>query len=140
MTPKTLVCPMVEPADGIELTDEFQQALALMEAAQEHAFITGRAGTGKSTLLRHFMAKTKRRVVVLAPTGLAAVNVGGQTIHSFFKFPARVLEARDIRPLPRQRRLFEQLETIIIDEISMVRADVLDAMDRSLRLNRRRHE
>jgi len=111
-----------------------------MEAAEEHAFITGRAGTGKSTLLRHFMDHTKRRVVVLAPTGLAAVNVGGQTIHSFFKFPPRVLEAKDVRALPRQRRLFEELDTIIIDEISMVRADVLDAMDRSLRLNRRRHE
>ncbi len=124
----------------IELTDEFLEALAVMEAAEEHAFITGRAGTGKSTLLRHFMAHTKRRVVVLAPTGLAAVNVGGQTIHSFFKFPPHVLQAKDIKPLPRERKLFEQLDTIIIDEISMVRADVLDAIDRSLRLNRNRHE
>ncbi len=125
---------------GIELTDEFKQALQVMEAAEEHAFITGRAGTGKSTLLRHFMAHTKRRVVVLAPTGLAAVNVGGQTIHSFFKFPPHVLQAKDVRLLTREKRLFEQLDTIIIDEISMVRADVLDAIDRSLRLNRRRHE
>ncbi len=124
----------------IELTDEFKLALDVMEAAEEHAFITGRAGTGKSTLLRHFMAHTKRRVVVLAPTGLAAVNVGGQTIHSFFKFPPQVLQAKDIRPLPREKKLFEQLDTIIIDEISMVRADVLDAIDRSLRLNRNRHE
>src|SRR5271163_2421630 len=103
----------------IELTDEFLEALALMEAAEEHAFITGRAGTGKSTLLRHFMAHTQRRVVVLAPTGLAAVNVGGQTIHSFFKFPPRYLHAEDARVLPRQKRLFEELDTLIIDEISM---------------------
>ena len=111
-----------------------------MEAAEEHVFITGRAGTGKSTLLRHFIANTKRRAVVLAPTGLAAVNVGGQTIHSFFKFPPRLLQAGDVRALPHQRRLFEQLDTVIIDEISMVRADVLDAIDRSLRLNRGRME
>jgi ATP-dependent exoDNAse (exonuclease V) alpha subunit len=126
---------------SIELTDEFEQALAIMEAAEEHAFITGRAGTGKSTLLRHFMSKTRRRVAVLAPTGLAAVNVGGQTIHSFFKLPPRVLHPGDVRPLPpRERRLFADLDTIIIDEISMVRADVLDAIDQSLRLNRGRHE
>src|SRR5258706_2414260 len=86
----------------IELTDEFVEALALMEAAEEHAFITGRAGTGKSTLLRHFMSTTRRRVAVLAPTGLAAVNVGGQTIHSFFKFPPRILQAGDSRPLASQ--------------------------------------
>src|ERR1700692_1831960 len=99
-----------QPED-IEFTPEFQKALAWMEGAQEHAFITGRAGTGKSTLLRHFMANTKRRVVVLAPTGLAAVNVGGQTIHSFFKFPPRILEEKDIHPLPRQKKLFDQLHT-----------------------------
>src|SRR5579862_646214 len=109
-------CSLPTPPAEIEITDEFQEALNLLERAQEHAFITGRAGTGKSTLLRHFMANTKRRVVVLAPTGLAAVNVGGQTIHSFFKFPPRLLEAKDVRPLPQQRRLFEQLDTIIIDE------------------------
>jgi ATP-dependent DNA helicase PIF1 len=123
---------------NLDETSEFKNAIALMEAAEEHVFITGRAGTGKSTLLRHFMENTRRRAVVLAPTGLAAVNVGGQTIHSFFKFPPRLLQAGDIRALPHQRRLFDQLDTVIIDEVSMVRADVLDAIDRSLRLNRRR--
>jgi ATP-dependent DNA helicase PIF1 len=124
--------------ETLEQTDEFKEALSRLEAAEEHVFITGRAGTGKSTLLRHFIANTKRRAVVLAPTGLAAVNVGGQTIHSFFKFPPRVLQAGDVRLLTAQRRLFEHLDTVIIDEISMVRADVLDAIDRSLRLNRGR--
>lgn len=127
-------------SESIELTDEFLEALSLMEGTHEHAFITGRAGTGKSTLLRYFMAHTKRRVAVLAPTGLAAVTVGGQTIHSFFKFPPRLLHAQDVRALPHQKRLFEELDTLIIDEISMVRADVLDAIDLSLRMNRRRHE
>ncbi len=127
--------------NALDMTDEFRQALALMEAAEEHAFITGRAGTGKSTLLRYFISQTKRRVAVLAPTGLAAVNVGGQTIHSFFKFPPRVLDASHIRALPKhERQLFCQLDTLIIDEISMVRADVLDAIDQSLRLNRGRHD
>ena len=125
-------------AEDLEQTDEFKQALGLMEAADQHVFITGRAGTGKSTLLRHFIATTRRRAVVLAPTGLAAVNVGGQTIHSFFKFPPRLLQSGDVRALPHLRRLFEQLDTVIIDEVSMVRADVLDAIDRSLRLNRHR--
>ena len=92
--------------DGIELTDEFKLALQVMEAAEEHAFITGRAGTGKSTLLRHFMLQTKRRVVVLAPTGLAAVNVGGQTIHTFFKFPPHVLQAKDIPAPPARKTSF----------------------------------
>src|SRR5512143_831790 len=97
-------------SENLEQTEEFKRALALMEAAEEHVFITGRAGTGKSTLLRHFISNTKRRAVVLAPTGLAAVNVGGQTIHSFFKFPPRLLQAGDVRALPHQRRLFEQLD------------------------------
>jgi len=130
---------MARAENDIELTDEFQAALALMESAEDHTFITGRAGTGKSTLLRYFIKHTKHRSVVLAPTGLAAIHVGGETIHSFFKFPPRVLEVKDSRPLPHKRRLFEQLETLIIDEISMVRADVLDAIDRSLRLNRGQH-
>lgn len=127
-------------AAPIELTEEFREALAAMEAAEEHILITGRAGTGKSTLLRHFMRHTKRRAAVLAPTGLAAVTVGGQTIHSFFNFPPHFLQSHDVRPLPHRRRLFAELDTLIIDEISMVRADLLDAIDRSLRLNRGRQE
>src|ERR1035437_2464115 len=124
----------------LDQNEEFRGALSRMEAAEEHIFITGRAGTGKSTLLRHFIGHTKRRAVVLAPTGLAAVNVGGQTIHSFFKFPPHLLQAKDVRALAAQKRLFERLDTVIIDEVSMVRADVLDAIDLSLRINRGRQE
>ncbi len=100
-----------------------------------NVFLTGRAGTGKTTLLRRFLAEAGDKAVVLAPTGIAAMNVGGQTIHSFFKFPPRLLDQGDVKRL-RNARLIKKLETIIIDEISMVRADMMDAIDKSLKLNR----
>ncbi|MEM9226093.1 MAG: AAA family ATPase, partial [Pseudomonadota bacterium] len=103
--------------------------------AQGNLFLTGRAGTGKTTLLRKFMAHAGDSAIVLAPTGVAAMNVGGQTLHSFFKFPPRLIEPQDVKRL-RTARLLKAAETIIIDEISMVRADMLDAIDRSLKLNR----
>ncbi|MEM6397361.1 MAG: PIF1 family DEAD/DEAH box helicase [Bacteroidota bacterium] len=99
-------------------------------------FITGRAGTGKSTLLRLFRQTTSKRVVVLAPTGVAALNVKGQTIHSFFGFPPRLIQAKDVRINRRYQRLYEKIDTLIIDEVSMVRADLLDAIDKSLRMHR----
>ncbi len=104
--------------------------------AQGNLFLTGRAGTGKTTLLRRFLDVAGDKAIVLAPTGVAAVNVGGQTLHSFFKLPPRLIEPADIRRL-RSTRLVKAVETVIIDEISMVRADMLDAIDRSLRLNRK---
>jgi len=103
--------------------------------AQGNLFLTGRAGTGKTTLLKRFLAEAGDTAIVLAPTGVAAVNVGGQTLHSFFKFPPRLIEPPDIKRL-RTTRLIKAVETIIIDEISMVRADMLDAIDKSLKLNR----
>jgi ATP-dependent DNA helicase PIF1 len=122
--------------EDIQRTPEFDRALKMLEETREHVFITGRAGTGKSTLLRYFLGKTAQKVAVLAPTGIAALNVEGQTIHSFFQLPPRLLEKADLRPLGKQRRILETLETLIIDEISMVRADVLEAVDHSLRINR----
>lgn len=104
--------------------------------AQGNIFLTGRAGTGKTTLLRRFLAEAGDTAIILAPTGVAAVNAGGQTLHSFFKFPPRLIEPADIRRL-RSTRVVKAVETIIIDEISMVRADMLDAIDKSLKLNRR---
>ncbi|PKP80277.1 MAG: AAA family ATPase [Alphaproteobacteria bacterium HGW-Alphaproteobacteria-18] len=103
--------------------------------AQGNLFLTGRAGTGKTTLLRKFLAEAGDKAVVLAPTGVAAMNAGGQTIHSFFKLPPRLVEPQDIRRLPNAR-VVRAVETVVIDEISMVRADMLDAIDRSLKLNR----
>ena len=122
----------------IEINDEFKVALELMDVPGRHVFITGKAGTGKSTLLQYFRSTTKKNVVVLAPTGVAAVNVAGQTIHSFFKFKPDIT-ADKIKKLPADKReLIQQLDAIIIDEVSMVRADLMDCIDKSLRLNGRK--
>ncbi len=118
--------------ENLIITEEFQAAIDLMEQTNKSAFITGKAGTGKSTLLRYFQTKTKKNHVVLAPTGIAAINVQGQTIHSFFKFPPRLIKEEDIRTDNQKRDLFEALEMIIIDEISMVRVDLLEGINLSL--------
>lgn len=96
-------------------------------------FVTGRAGTGKSTVLRQLASGRAGRCVVLAPTGLAALNAGGQTIHSFFKFPLKPLTAADIR-YGSWVQVARKLDTLILDEVSMVRADLLDGIDRALRV------
>jgi ATP-dependent DNA helicase PIF1 len=118
---------------------EGQRVLDLLEHTATPILLTGRAGTGKSTLLQHFRACTQKKLVVLAPTGVAAVNVGGQTIHSFFGFrPGITLD--NVRARSRgQSSIYKQLDMIIIDEISMVRADLLDCIEKFLRLNGR-HE
>jgi ATP-dependent exoDNAse (exonuclease V) alpha subunit len=118
---------------------EFNQVLELLEKTNQNVFITGDAGTGKSTLLKYFVENTQKDVVVLAPTGLAAINAGGQTIHKFCLFPPRFVRPEDIQITknPLQKTLIAELKTIIIDEISMVRADQLDGIDRFLRLNRK---
>ena len=121
--------------EPLKLSPDFQYALDLVERTDANAFITGRAGTGKSTLLQLFQRSTRKKTVVLAPTGVAALNVGGQTIHSFFGFPPRLLSPSDIRKR-RNRRLYENLDVLVIDEISMVRADLLDHIDLFLRVNR----
>lgn len=119
---------------GIELNEGFRRALAAIEAGR-HVFVTGRAGTGKSTLLRYFRATTRRRVAVVAPTGVAALNAGGQTIHSFFGWRPDITPARVRRVGEEKGRLYRALEAIVVDEVSMVRADLLDCVDRFLRLN-----
>ena len=129
---------MSEPkAQAIELNEGFRRALHLMENTDRNLFITGRAGTGKSTLLSYFRANTRKRVVVLAPTGVAALNVGGQTIHHFFGFKPDTApdKVSQIWVDPEAIELYQSLEAIVIDEISMVRADLLDCVDRFLRLN-----
>ena len=124
---------------------EFQNVLRLIRNTHRSVFMTGRAGTGKSTFLRYICQNTRKRHVVLAPTGIAAVNVGGMTLHSFFKLPFKPLVKDDPEFAPNRlkkrmkyskahKKLIENLDLIIIDEISMVRADVLDFVDRLLRV------
>jgi len=111
-------------------------SLALPNEDFPVVIITGRAGTGKSTLVREMARSGGPRQVVLAPTGVAALNVEGQTIHSFFRLPPHIVNPEDLAPIPSRRQLYLNLERIIIDEMSMVRADLLDAINHSLRINR----
>lgn len=124
---------------------EFQTALQLVQYTRQSVFLTGKAGTGKSTFLKYVCAHTKKKHVVLAPTGIAAINAGGATLHSFFKLPFFPLLPDDPRFSVRrikeflkynsqQRKIIEELELIVIDEVSMVRADIIDFIDKVLRI------
>ncbi len=124
-----------EDLSHIELNDKFLQALDLMEKSEKNAFITGKAGTGKSTLLNYFRKTTKKKVVVLAPTGVAALNVEGMTIHSFFGFGPDITASMIEKTTGLKKKIYQKLDTIVIDEISMVRADLLDCVETFLRLN-----
>jgi ATP-dependent DNA helicase PIF1 len=119
----------------IELNPEFKKALNLMEDTRKNIFITGKAGTGKSTLLEYFRNTTRKNIVVLAPTGVAALNVKGQTIHSFFKFKPNITVDKIKKSKAKSKDIYKKIDIIIIDEISMVRADLLDCVDMFLRLN-----
>lgn len=131
---ETLSGETSEIIDGIEINEQFRNALTWLNDTDTCIFITGKAGTGKSTLLKYFVYTSQKQVALLAPTGVAALNIGGVTIHSFFKFPARPITDADIR-VARDKKLYQSFDAIVIDEISMVRADMLDAIDRFLRLN-----
>lgn len=126
-------------------TPEFQNALSLVRFTRQSVFLTGKAGTGKSTFLRYVCQHVRKRHVVLAPTGIAAINAGGCTMHSFFKLPFHLLlpddpcytpgRLKDFLKYNRERiNLIRKVELIIIDEISMVRADIIDFIDRILRV------
>ena len=130
--------------ENIDLDNsEFQNAWNLIRNTHRSVFLTGKAGTGKSTFLKYICAHTSKEHVVLAPTGIAAVNVGGQTLHSFFKIPFKPLLPDDPDFSPRRIRktlryssekvkLIRKLQLIIIDEISMVRCDVIDFIDKDV--------
>ena len=119
----------------IDINPEFRKALDLMEKTKSHLFITGKAGTGKSTLLDHFRRTTGKEVAVLAPTGVAALNIEGQTIHSFFNFKPNITPEKIKKVSGVDGRIYKEFDTIIIDEVSMVRADLLDCVEKFLRLN-----
>ncbi len=144
---------MDENATHIDTNNpEFQNALQIVEYTRHSLFLTGKAGTGKSTFLRYICANTKKKHVVLAPTGIAAINVGGATLHSFFKIPFHPLLPNDVKFSEKniretlkytgeKRKIIREVELIIIDEISMVRADIIDFIDKVLRIyTRNRHE
>jgi ATP-dependent exoDNAse (exonuclease V) alpha subunit len=122
----------------ITLSAEQQALFDAIETTREHIFVTGRAGTGKSTLLNHLSWNTSKQIVICAPTGVAALNVGGQTIHSLFRLPIGVIADRKIEQNADVRKLLNTIETLVIDEVSMVNADLLDAIDRALRQARQR--
>lgn len=130
---------------------EWQDALQIVNYTRRSLFLTGKAGTGKSTFLRYVADNTKKSHVILAPTGIAAINAGGSTLHSFFRLPFHPLLPNDTRYDRRhikdtlkytsaQRKLIREVELIIIDEISMVRADIIDFIDKVLRTYTRSYE
>jgi len=123
---------------NIEINKEFAHALKLLEDSNKNLFITGKAGTGKSTLLEHFRNNTGKNVAILAPTGVAALNVNGQTIHSFFLIPPNITPQKVLehKLSNKRKKLIRNLDMIIIDEASMLRADLLDCIDVSLRHHR----
>ncbi len=120
------------------LSAEQEAVFTAIENSRENMFVTGRAGTGKSTLLNHLAWNTDKQVVICAPTGVAALNVGGQTIHSLFRLPIGVIADHKLDQLPELRKLLNTIDTLVIDEVSMVNADLIDAIDRSLRQARQR--
>ncbi len=120
----------------LDISPEFQQAFDLLENEKTHLFVTGKAGAGKSTWLDYCRRKSAKNIVVLAPTGVAALNVHGQTVHRFFGFPVNISVEKIVSKdfVPRAKRIYKKLETLIIDEVSMLRADILDCIDAFLKL------
>ncbi|MCU1513895.1 MAG: helicase [Microbacteriaceae bacterium] len=123
---------------GFTLSAEQAAVFEAIEGTRDNIFVTGRAGTGKSTLLNHLAAHTEKQLVICAPTGVAALNVGGQTIHSLFRLPIGVIADHEIDQGADLRKLLKTIDTLVIDEVSMVNADLVDAMDRSLRQARQK--
>ena len=152
LTPRSLRNKIVNHKLELDLDNkEWQDALQIINYTRRSLFLTGKAGTGKSTFLRYVASHTKKKHVILAPTGIAAINAGGSTLHSFFRLPFFPLLPNDSRYSHRhiketlkytgaQRKLLREVELIIIDEISMVRADIIDFIDKVLRIYTRNPE
>ena len=125
--------------ENFKLTGEFKEIYEVMENTSSNLFITGKAGSGKSTLLEYFRMNSKKNFVILAPTGIAAIKAQGSTIHSFFLFPPSILLENEIEENKNKklRRVINKADTILIDECSMIRADILDGINKSLKINRK---
>ncbi|MBR2830758.1 AAA family ATPase [Candidatus Saccharibacteria bacterium] len=125
---------------SLKLGEEQAEVYKLLEKTRDNYFITGKAGTGKSVLLQYFVEHTKKQIAIVAPTGIAALNVGGQTIHSFFRLTTDVQDAKDHKKvtsnLDRIKSILRRLDCLVIDEISMVGADIIDMIDAKMRFAR----
>lgn len=128
--------PQIIDNEEFEINEGYRVAEHLVAAGEPIIFVSGKAGTGKSMLIRHLRNKLAKNIAVIAPTGVAALNVAGATIHSFCHFPPRVVTDKDIKKL-YDRRLYSCLDLLIIDEVSMIRADIMDSIDMFLRKNGR---
>ena len=117
------------------LNDQFQEIISLFEKSSKNIFITGKAGTGKSSLIRYLKNNTKKNLVLLAPTAIAALNINAKTIHSFFNFPFHIITTEDIKK-HYNKRLINKIDTMLIDEASMLRPDIMDAIDLTLQVTR----
>jgi len=124
-----------ESIADIEIIPQYDQVRALLDAKAPLLFVTGGAGTGKSTLIRYLRNTLISRIAVVAPTGVAALNASGVTIHSLFRLPPKIIQPNDVKKV-YDRQLYRKLDLLIVDEVSMVRPDLLDGVDRFLRLNR----
>ena len=123
----------------VALSSQQSEVLERIENSSDHVFITGRAGTGKTTLLQAFVENTAKVVAVSAPTGVAALAVGGQTIHSLLRLPLGIIGSRELGFIPKESlAVLANLDALVIDEVSMVSADVLDALDKRLRQAKRK--
>lgn len=136
-TPRCRSAPQVaaESIADIEVIPEYEQVCALLDTQAPLLFVTGGAGTGKSTLIRYLKSKLTSKIAVVAPTGVAALNARGVTIHSLFRLPPKIIQPSDVKEV-YDRQLYRKLDLLIVDEVSMVRPDLLDGVDRFLRLNR----
>ena len=132
------IAPQPETKTAPTITPEFQEAFELLENTHTNVFLTGKAGTGKSTFLKYFRENTAKKMAVVAPTGVAALNVGAQTIHSFFRLKPAFVDVKALKPT--RSKVLKELELLIIDEISMVRADIFEGIDHSLKLARKNNK
>ncbi|MGV7221335.1 MAG: ATP-dependent DNA helicase [Nitrospinales bacterium] len=126
---------VVDKPEGFEINEEIKEVLSSLENTNQNIFLTGKAGTGKSTLLNYFRATSRKDPIVVAPTGVAAVNVQGQTIHSFFGWGINIAPDRVRKVSYEKGKIYRNMKMLIVDEISMVRADLFECIDKFLRLN-----